>query len=422
MIIARGIDSLRLMLFSFMNSTIAYFFMKQMLEKKRQGYPVVYIMFITVKDLFVTWFCVSIEYDYIQENPWLWISYNVVIFMQGILLAGVLCFTFKGTWIKIIIVSMFAEVLACVAGYIGVILVNLLEGSVREFYKGQLKLMDVLVPVIAFFIYYMICKVAKPLFDRVKKYELKHLKFWGVVGVICWLSGVQSHRIREIHGDYLYWQQMSFMIVEVIMLVAASGIYVYSFWKSQTIRKHQYLEKQKELMGMYMKAIQRQILWMKQAEKEMNRQMKEILSIDCEEEKNQKFATYLEQLKKQYQTIKAGIYCGDGVVDSILFYFSQRFDKKGIPFSFSFQQYESGILASEDAGELIFQLLNLVSAGSVELKTQVVGNALFFEFQCDTVKKKRVKNAALSVIEKYSGEVWQDRTDRGGRYLITIRK
>lgn len=155
MIIARGIDSLRLMLFSFMNSTIAYFFMKQMLEKKRQGYPVVYIMFITVKDLFVTWFCVSIEYDYIQENPWLWISYNVVIFMQGILLAGVLCFTFKGTWIKIIIVSMFAEVLACVAGYIGVILVNLLEGSVREFYKGQLKLMDVLVPVIAFFIYYM---------------------------------------------------------------------------------------------------------------------------------------------------------------------------------------------------------------------------------------------------------------------------
>lgn len=109
-------------------------------------------------------------------------------------------------------------------------------------------------------------------------------------------------------------------------------------------------------------------------------------------------------------------------MDSILFYFSQRFDKKGIPFSFSFQQYESRILASEDAGELIFQLLNLVSAGPVELKTQVVGNALFFEFQCDTVKKKRVKNAALSVIEKYSGEVWQDRTDRGGRYLITIRK
>lgn len=422
MIIAREIDSLRLMLFSFMNSTIAYFFMKQMSEKKRQGYPVVYIMFITVKNLFVTWFCVSIAYDYIQENPWLWISYNVVIFMQGILLAGVLCFTFKGTWIKIIIVSMFAEVLACVAGYIGVILVNLLEGSVREFYKGQLKLMDVLVPVIAFFIYYMICKVAKPLFDRVKKYELRHLKFWGVVGVIFWLSGVQSHRIREIHGDYLYWQQMSFMIVEVIILVAASGIYVYSFWKSQTIRKHQYLEKQKELMGMYMKAIQKQILWMKQAEKEMNRQMKEILSIDCEEEKNQKFATYLEQLKKQYQTIKAGIYCGDGVVDSILFYFSQRFDKKGIPFSFSFQQYELGILASEDAGELIFQLLNLVSADPVELKTQVVGNALFFEFQCDTVKKKRVKKAALSVIEKYSGEVWQDRTDRGGRYLITIRK
>lgn len=156
LIIAREIDSLRLMLFSFMNSTIAYFFMKQMSEKKRQGYPVVYIMFITVKNLFVTWFCVSIAYDYIQENPWLWISYNVVIFMQGILLAGVLCFTFKGTWIKIIIVSMFAEVLACVAGYIGVILVNLLEGSVREFYKGQLKLMDVLVPVIAFFIYYMI--------------------------------------------------------------------------------------------------------------------------------------------------------------------------------------------------------------------------------------------------------------------------
>lgn len=34
LIIARGIDGLRLMLFSFMNSTIAYFFMKQMLEKK----------------------------------------------------------------------------------------------------------------------------------------------------------------------------------------------------------------------------------------------------------------------------------------------------------------------------------------------------------------------------------------------------
>lgn len=35
LIIAREIDSLRLMLFSFMNSTIAYFFMKQMSEKKK---------------------------------------------------------------------------------------------------------------------------------------------------------------------------------------------------------------------------------------------------------------------------------------------------------------------------------------------------------------------------------------------------
>lgn len=156
LIIARGIDSFRLVLFSFMNSTIAYFFTKQMSEKKRQGYPVAYILFITVKILFVTWFCISIAYDYIQGNPWLWISYNVLIFMQGILFVGILCFTFKGTWIKIVFVSMFAEVLACTAGYIGVILANLLGGrSVRELYSGQVKLTDALGPVIAFSIYYM---------------------------------------------------------------------------------------------------------------------------------------------------------------------------------------------------------------------------------------------------------------------------
>lgn len=421
LIIARGIDSLRVMLFAFMNATIAYFFMKQILEKRRQGLPVFFMIFTAAKILFISWFCVSIAYDYIQGNKWLWISFNVFAFIQGILFASVLYFTFKGTWIKIILVSMIAEVLACVAGYSGVLLVNLLEGrSTSELYMGRLKVLDIFVPVIAFFIYYILCKVAKPLFDKAKKYELKYSKFWGVICVIFWLSGAQSHWLKGTYWVHFYWKQMTFMIVEMIMLVIASGIYVYYFWKRQTIRKHHYLEKQKELMEMHIKAVQRQILWMKQAQKEMDRQMKEILSIDCEEEKNQKFSTYLEQLKKQYQTIKAGIYCGDGVVDSILFYFSQRFDKKGISFCFSFQQYESGILSSEDAGELIFQLLNLVSKGPVELKTKVVGNALFFEFQCDMVKKKMVKKVVLSVIEKYNGEVWQDRKDRGGRYLITI--
>lgn len=423
LIISRGIDSLPLMLFAFMNATIAYSFMKQILEKKYQGPPVAFMIFIAVKVLVLTWFCVSIAYDYIQGNQWLWISYNVLTFLQGILYAGVLLITFKGTWIKIIIVSMFTELLACVVGYIGVILVNLLEGrNANGFQMGQLKLMDIFIPVIAFFIYYILCKIAKPLFDRVKKHELKYSVFWGVFCVIFWLIGVQSYWLRGVHGVHFHWHLITVMTIAAIMLITAGGIYLYSFWKSQTIRKHQYLEKQRELMGMYIKAIQMQIRWMEQAQKEMDRQMKEILLIDCEEEKNQKFSTYLEQLKKQYQTIKAGIYCGDSVVDSILFYFSQRFDKQGIPFRFSFQQYESGILSSEDAGELIFQLLNLVSAGPVELKTQVVANELFFEFQCDTVKKRRVKKAALFVVEKYSGEVWQERKDRGGRYLITIRK
>ena len=418
--IARALASLRMVLFTFMNMSLFYYFLKKIFDLKRP--PYFFVLHSIFKIVFITWFCVNIVYDWIQQSKYIYIAYNVFTLMQGIFLAIALWLTFRGDFIKIIILSMLAESVSVVIGLSSITLVNLLEGrNIRGLYRGRLEALDILTPIFAFVIFKILSKIGKPLFEKIHRYELKYSKFWGFVCVVFWSSGARSHQLQDKQSIQFYWQQMSFMIFDMVILLLLSGAYIYYLWKKQTLRKHQYLKKQKELMEIHIKAIQKQILWMEQAQKEMNRQMKEILALDCDEEKNQKFSMYLTQLKDQYKNMTAGMYCGDSLVDSVLYYFSQRFSKREISYEFSFQQYQSKMLPSEDAGELVFQLLNLVQTGPVSLKSQIIGNMLCFEFRCDGVKKKIIKKALSSLFQNYKVEVWQDKKERNNRYLIYLK-
>lgn len=421
MIWVRVMDGLRMVLCSTMNAFIFFFLMKKIFPLKRP--PYLWLGYTLFKNLFVVGFCFNVAFDWIQQSKGLYLAYHVFVMTQGILLATILILTFQGNPVKIVILSMMIESVAILIGICSIAIVNLIEGrNVRLLYIGRVEFLDILVPVFAFFLYQMVCKIGQGLFQKLRTYELKYTKAWGILFIVFWVSGGLSHQLQTSQvSEFYYMEQILLMIFEVMIFLVITSLYVYSVWKKQTLRKHQYLEKQKELIEIHIQGIQNQIRWMEQSQKEMNAQMNELLTLECEKEKNQKFSMYLTQLKEQYKNMTAGVYCGDNLVDSVLYYFAKHFSKKDISYEFSFQQYQSQIIPSEDVGELVFQLLNLVRTGPVSLKVQVMGEMLCFEYRCHEVKKKTIKKAFMWFFQTYQVEIWQDKKEQKGRFLICIK-
>lgn len=172
------------------------------------------------------------------------------------------------------------------------------------------------------------------------------------------------------------------------------------------------LSQKQRLLEEYYQTLIEQIHLMEQNQKQVEQQMQEIEKVGSELHP-EKIQEYLKILKKEYRSIRAGVFCNDWRVDALLYCQNEILQKKEIPFTCSMQGYDRGKIKEDDVAEVICQLLNIgvlenqcieAEKRGIRLQVSAVQNLLIFSFFSSRGRKKRISGKFLrNIIKQYDG-------------------
>ena len=349
-------EALRPALILGINMSIATCIQMTAVERKRS--PLLLICSAAARCILLNLLGGIVFQDYIRCHPVLDILYEITITLQALLLWPVFSYTFKGSFLKIAITSMVVEIYTMTLNSGALILVNYLEGRPRLMDNGgEFLWMDLLIPVIMLTVflpsYFSLRDKIRENAFRKKSYKKRYWIFLGMYftsGILSWWNGYADTMGRH---KYIFW------ILFILLTVAAgfSGAQSYCAYIRRMKTEHKFLKKQQELLGLHRKAIYDQICQMEKNQKMIDAQMKEIEKLEGKGLSGKRVEAYLKSLKKEYHSIKAGVFCNDWKIDIILYYYASLLEKKKIPYVFSFSCYEKGSADYEILGNFLLELL-----------------------------------------------------------------
>lgn len=349
-------EALRPALILGVNASIATCIQLTALERKRS--PLLLICTVAARCILLNLLGGIVFRDYIRCHPALDIFYEITITLQALLLWLVFFYTFKGSFLKIAMTSMATEIYTLILNAGVLILVNYLEGRPRLLDNtGEFLWMDLLIPAIMLIVflpaYYSLRDKIRENAFKEKTHKKRYWIFLGIYfisGILSWWNGYTDTMGRH---KYTFW-------ILFILLAAGAGITgaeSYCAYIKRMETEHKFLKKQQELLGLHRKAIYDQICQMEKNQKMIDSQMKEIEKLEGKGLSGKRVKAYLKSLKKEYHSIKAGVFCSDWKIDVILYYYADFLEKKEIPYSFSFSCYEKGCVDYEVIGNLLLDLL-----------------------------------------------------------------
>lgn len=291
---------------------------------------------------------------FFQGNIWWDTIYTIVVYVSIPINYLVLYYTYKERIIKLIVVSCIAEVTASSLGMLFLIILNLIEGR-REplIYLTTFHPLDVLLAPLTGGTLWILGHYLSPYIARVRNNRLKHEKIWWSV-VITYI----------LVASFTMFGDKSKLVLMLTVLILCGGVFtaiaaavVRRYLKSIRTER-QYLSAQQQLMESHYIAIYGQIYRMEKQQRDVDRKMQEILQIPDGGDGAEKASVYLQELKQQYQGLKAGRYCDDWMTDALLSGQAEIIRKLGIAFECSMQGYQGGRIERQDMTEILLYLLN----------------------------------------------------------------
>lgn len=187
-------------------------------------------------------------------------------------------------------------------------------------------------------------------------------------------------------------------------------------------------------MEMHYEVVQKQIYQMESSQKTIDAQMHEIGKIEEEmkgcAEARRKISAYLAGLQQSYESLCAGMYCDDWMLDAVLYTQSELLKRQGINFDCSMQDYERGSIAEADLVKIFLALLDFAIGANqkqqkdkVQLKAASVRNQLIIEFVSGCERGYRLSRRIFSpYIERYQGTVEIKREAHKLRFMLALQK
>ncbi len=265
-------------------------------------------------------------------------------------------YIYSSSILKIGLAQIACEVNYCIVIGIVLAIFNSLEN--REELMGYaipFMLPDLLIlPVIYIFVkielYFL-----EPLLSWAREYEPKHRKIAWIAVLAYIVSGI----ITSFQG-FINVRTFDGWIMIPIFTVSIAGN-ILGFWAMarycrKTREDNFSLYSHVALMENYSQLLNQQMPDDKSV-KQMNTLINQINNQDMTQANEQLIWNYVEELKKRYKEIQAGIYCQDWLVDGILCHITKLCQENEIGVSFSFQKYHRGNISEEDIAEILYWLL-----------------------------------------------------------------
>lgn len=338
------------------NVSIAFFIQLAALERKRSPLPLIFAFLI--RGVFINLLGGIVFQEYISKNNFWSNCYEGIITFQSIIFWVFVFYTFTGDALKIVVTSIAAEIYAVALNGVVLAMVNYAEGRESLFLSGgSFQPLDLLIPLIMYAVFFPLYFLFRGKLKENRYRRLKHRKFWiafaGIyifLGIISWWNGYANRM------SYMSWG------IWLIIFFIAAGAGIAGGWSwinymGKIEREHRLLKKQQEFLSLHKRAINEQIQSMEENQKLIDLQMKEIQNLEGMALSGERVKAYLKQLKQEYYSIKAGVYCSEWEIDAILYYYSQKAEENEIACSFYFGNYRKGSVKHEYLSEILMLLL-----------------------------------------------------------------
>ena len=293
---------IRLFLFAMTNMMGATFIIGKV-EERRQSYWKIAI-FWAIKVFIQIVMCNYVLVVLYGETEWLGTLRLIVAWIYAILVYIAYCWMFKGDPLHIAIVAFIADLIVSFTGLVSIAFVNLIRGNADIWLLiDKFQITDIFMPIIFSIIVGGVCKISSSILEKLKKWEPKHKKILWTIFVL-YIFGASLSNLDS-------YQEMTLSIVMGIILYGVAVI-VFAMiaikYGNKLEKEQRALQLKQRMMESHYEIMQGQIQRIEKSREVIAWQMEDILKTKDQTYKDGKIKQYLEQLKEDYEEIRAGVF------------------------------------------------------------------------------------------------------------------
>ena len=364
-------------------------------------------------------------------------------------------YTFEGPALENIIGIVLSEMILTLIWLPCVLVVNYLGQRENLFtFYGQPQAWDLLLVPMAIVIPWLFCKGAGFVLRKYRSFRFRYRKlFWG--GIFAYILLGQSTMFFGGQESDLVFAGTMYIFHLLFAAGLMGGIYViYRKYQNHIQRENEFLQMQMRLMETHYQAAWQQIRKMEAGRQMVEQQMAELTMMAGEQGETgpapateqgetgsapateQRIASYLRELRQEYDRLQAGMYCNDWLVDAVLCCQVETAKRQGMEVECSLQTYERNGVPEELVAQLFFQLLEFGIHGNLKknvwqssassvlegsaptevplimLKAGKVKNRLIIEFSTPCIYPRRFPMKAVKEQIRGYGEIIELRRDK----------
>ena len=279
--------------------------------------------------------------------------------------------------------------------------------------------------VIVLFLYSILKKFKEPF----QNYEIRHTRLIWLIYLGYFLL-MQTSQVIEIATE----EGIRRGLIVPCMIVAAAAVLglgiAFGRQNEMTKTESQFLQLELSMMQSQYHSMQQQRTRMEECRKLIDSQMQEIIQKGQDAEKKIRTEAYLEDLRNAYQNIRAGIYCRDWTLDSILYVETERAQKEGIHVTCKVQNVPKDQVAVQCMGKVVVELFEYTIAGcqkisdsekkNIDIQIDVIANQAVVLLTCPVGKRPaEIKKKIGGLIEEREGNVELEKKE--GKQRICVR-
>lgn len=441
-------SNIRLCLSNLIEQWVALAVITVLLEKKRSLIPLALYMWgksmvmMLLMDLRI-WF----------GNTELFVIINGTVGVCLVIAAiYVIRFTYSGELLTTLISMVVGEIAAETVLLPSIMLTNLCEG--REellIVRASFQWVDFQILLWGGFIFAGVYVLLFPLLRKCRMREIRHRK--ACIALIAFYS-VTS----QLQGLTDFQNETLFVVSKYILTLLLSGtamILAYLIarkYQWEIRQQREFLIQQKSRMEQHYEDIRCQIQRMEQNQKEIRGRMAEITSrevvwskkkakglsagasgIQNMKTQGDQVGAYLNELRREYDQIRTGMYCNDWMTDAVLCCQKESAEKLGIQVEYFMPDYRRGMAGGENLARMLFFLLDFGIQENEKQKegcrkqiclhAGAVKNHLVFDFYTDCLGTARFPQKRFQeFIREWDGTITEFRKEHGLRIVIDLRQ
>lgn len=420
--------SIRLYLISVLGQIIALYLCRYILKPRRPIWKLV--LYLNLKSVFAIFILdIWLRYYFPMKE---WVEFFGVT--TGALLALGSCimftYTYEGGFVKCITGMTIAEIIMSIVMMPCMILANILAGKTDIFvFANNLHPVDIPVFVLEFGIAILIGKFLSPILGKFKQYDIRYKKLFTIAYFIYFFAA-QIMTGMDLRSNSVFLFTVFGLYFICACCIMAAFYFIYWRYQKEIALKNDLLLMQMRLAEPHYMELREQVGKLEKCQQLIDEQIAELTRSDNAAEKKRKSAEYLQHLKEEYESIHAGMYCDDWMLDAVLHCQIEAAENCGISVKCLWKNvsYESRI--AEKIGQILFLLFEFAIAENknpeekekvILLKSGYIMNKISVEFQMTADGKARFPvNQIKELLRNLHGDISVTKKDRKITVLVTI--